>query len=299
MTSLGPAHRVRAWSLYPVWRGVHASCLHGGRHLPATPCYYNEIDPYAAQWLRNLIADGLLPYGDVDERSIADVQPSDLGGYVQCHFFAGIGGWPYAARLAGWPEDRPLWTGSCPCQPFAVGGQRRGFADDRHLWPQFRRLIAKQQPPVVFGEQVASASAWLRLVRGDLEVLGYAVGAFPIEAACAAAEHFRDRYWFVGDLEGERWRERGPEPEVRGWRTAAASAGGPDRSSLVQCHDGIWRRKPPSGVRMLGTGVPARIPKLRAFGNAIDPRPAAAFIKAYVEAEASASWRSMAAVSYT
>lgn len=51
--------------------------------------YYNEIDPYAAQWLRNLIADGHIAAGDVDERDIRDVKPEDLRGYTQCHFFAG------------------------------------------------------------------------------------------------------------------------------------------------------------------------------------------------------------------
>ena len=60
--------------------------------------YYNEFDPKAAAWLRQLILDKLIPDGLVDTRSIADVQPSDLAGYTQCHFFAGIGGWP----LANW-----------------------------------------------------------------------------------------------------------------------------------------------------------------------------------------------------
>lgn len=76
--------------------------------------YYNEVDPYAAEWLRNLILCGLIAPGDVDERSIEDVTPADLRGYTQCHFFAGIGVWSYALRMAQWPDSRPVWTGSCP-----------------------------------------------------------------------------------------------------------------------------------------------------------------------------------------
>lgn len=159
--------------------------------------YYNEIDPFAAQWLRNLIAAGHIAPGDVDERSIIDVRADDLRGYTQCHFFAGIGGWSYALRLAGWPDERPVWTGSCPCQPFSLAGKRKGFDDERHLWPIWRELIRQCDPTIVFGEQVASATDWLRLVRSDLEAMDRAVGAIPFQAASAGAEHLRDRYGFV------------------------------------------------------------------------------------------------------
>ncbi|HJQ56417.1 MAG TPA: DNA cytosine methyltransferase [Vineibacter sp.] len=139
--------------------------------------WYNENDPYAARWLRNLVAAGHLPAGDVDQRSILDVEPGDLDGYDECHFFAGIGGWPYALGLAGWTG--PVWTGSCPCQPLSSAGQRKGHADERHLWPAFYRLIAECRPPAVIGEQIASADGreWLAGVRADMEHLGYAVGA--------------------------------------------------------------------------------------------------------------------------
>ena len=66
--------------------------------------YYNEKDPFAAEWLRKLIAANMIAPGDVDERSIEDVIPVELAKYTQCHFFAGIGGWSNAARLAGWPD---------------------------------------------------------------------------------------------------------------------------------------------------------------------------------------------------
>ena len=39
--------------------------------------YYNDSDPAACAWLRDLIAAGHLPAGEVDERSILDVEPSD------------------------------------------------------------------------------------------------------------------------------------------------------------------------------------------------------------------------------
>jgi len=125
--------------------------------------YYNENDPFAAAWLRELIKAGLIADGEVDERSIVDVSPDDLRGFVQCHFFAGIGGWSYALRLAGWPDDRAVWTGSCPCQPFSSAGKGDGADDSRHLWPAWFRLIAECRPVAVFGEQVASADGlgWL------------------------------------------------------------------------------------------------------------------------------------------
>ena len=138
--------------------------------------FYNEIDKYAAEWLQNLINAGHIPYGVVDTRSIEDIKPEELYGYTQCHFFAGIGVWPLALRLAGWADTRRVWTGSCPCQPFSAAGQGAGFADERHLWPAFHHLIAECRPAKVLGEQVASkhVDPWIDLVHADLEALGYA-----------------------------------------------------------------------------------------------------------------------------
>jgi len=140
--------------------------------------YYNENEPFAAEWLRNLINKGLIADGEVDSRSIVDVRPDDVKGFTQVHFFAGIGGWSYAARLAGWPDDRPIWTGSCPCQPFSVAGNKKGQKDERHLWPVFFNLIRACRPNVVMGEQVAAAigQSWLDGVLTDLEGIGYRGG---------------------------------------------------------------------------------------------------------------------------
>jgi DNA (cytosine-5)-methyltransferase 1 len=160
--------------------------------------YYNEIDPYAAQWLRNLIAAGHLAKGEVDERSITEIQPDDLLGFNQCHFFAGIGVWGYALRQAGWADDRPVWTGSCPCQPFSAAGKQEGFADERHLWPAWFNLISQCRPAIVLGEQVASALDWLDLVSTDMESAGYAFGAADLCAAGFGGAHIRQRLYWVG-----------------------------------------------------------------------------------------------------
>jgi DNA (cytosine-5)-methyltransferase 1 len=162
--------------------------------------YYNEIDPKAAAWLRELIKQGHIAQGDVDETDIRDVDPDRLDRYTQCHFFAGIGGWSLALRLAGWPDSRPVWTGSCPCQPFSAAGRRAGQADERHLWPHWHHLISQCQPAMVFGEQVASKDGlgWLDLVQADMEATGYAFAAQDICAAGIGAPHIRQRLWFVG-----------------------------------------------------------------------------------------------------
>lgn len=195
--------------------------------------YYNEFDPFAAQWLRQLISAGHIAPGDVDERSIEDVRPDDLRPYTQCHFFAGIGGWSYALRLAGWPDDRPVWTGSCPCQPFSSAGRQKGKADDRHLWPVWFRLIQECRPATVFGEQVASAIAhgWLDDVYQGLEAEGYAVGSAVLPAYGVGAPHKRDRLWFVANAEGER-------------------SGGAVRSS----GETLGRSTPGNGLQFGGTG---------------------------------------------
>ena len=287
--------------------------------------YYNENDHSAASWLRNLIAAGLIAPGDVDERSIVDVRASDLVGYEQCHFFAGIGGWSYALRLAGWADDRPVWTGSCPCTPFSALGKQKGFDDPRHLWPHLFNLISECRPPIIFGEQVADAHAWLELVRSNLEAVGYAMGAMPIEAASAGAFHLRDRYWFVAMDVVDAVSQR---PQGLAWNGYSQPKGAPaarytsapgdefhmpdsesdderrtdkfeeSRGSQIEDQglravgkefdwavgaDGKARPVKP-GIRLLAHGVSARMGTLRGFGNAIDPRPAAAFIAAAAEA---------------
>jgi DNA (cytosine-5)-methyltransferase 1 len=330
------------------------AALHSQTAPARMSAWYNENDPFCAQWLRNLMARGLIPQGHVDDRSIVDVEPADLAGFSECHFFAGLGGFARALELARWPAGREVWTGSCPCQPLSVAGRRLGHADQRHLWPAFFRLIAERKPAVVLGEQVASKDGreWLAAVRTDLEQLGYAVGAADLPAAGVGAPHRRQRLWFVadadrgrrqglgveehGELQGAsgdladrrgapgRWDGEAVANAARGARRerregihrsdqgaapagsgasveplgagSAADAGEPRLQISEQeilpgarrRHEGRavaecdwWRVE--SDVGRVAHGIPGRVGRLRAYGNAIVPQCAAEFIKAFME----------------
>ncbi len=341
--------------------------------------YYNEWDPQAAAWLRELIENKLIPEGVVDERSITEVQAKDLKGFTQCHFFAGIGGWPLALQLAGIPETTRLWTGSPPCQPFSAAGKQLGQYDPRHLAPVFLGLISQCRPAILFGEQVAPAIAksWMCDLQTHLEGEGYAVGFSVLPACGVGAPHKRDRLFFgafrMADGDDDRqqsgsWRRRrsespGPRDDVGRSGTPDKLAdtdgkqrnrGGDERSrgrvesangrgdrivadprsrgrqqqqserptSILgkeiqppECklqsgdtraasskpadpHNGFWSdadwlgcrdgkfRPVESGTFPLANGIPARVGRLRGYGNAIVPQVAAEFIKAFMAAKA-------------
>ena len=181
------------------------------------PAYYNEFDRKNAAWLRELIAEGLIAPGEVDERSIEDVTPADLRGFTQHHFFAGIGIWSHSLRLAGWPDDKPVWTGSCPCQPFSAAGKGKGFADERHLWPAWHWLIKQCCPSLIFGEQVANkdGATWFDLVSTDLEGEGYTCGKSVFPACGVGAPHLRQRQYWMAYASSERFKGKRREREKR------------------------------------------------------------------------------------
>jgi DNA (cytosine-5)-methyltransferase 1 len=248
--------------------------------------YYNEIDPKAAAWLRALIDEGLIPKGEIDTRSIRDVQPRDVRGFTQCHFFAGIGGWPYAMQLAKWPVEWNVWTGSCPCQPYSIGnltnGGAQGPSDRRDLWSDFYRLIGERKPPIVFGEQVESAIAWGWLDRAamDLEAKDYALGAAVLPANALGADHQRKRLFWMAYSKRERRKgssqiERiscsaAEEQPINGdslTRARCVLAG--DLSGLLPCN---------------GISVQLERDALKGYGNAIVPQVASEFVQASIEA---------------
>ena len=231
--------------------------------------YYNENDKFAASWLQKLIDDKLIPEGKVDGRSIKDVKAKDLEGFTQCHFFAGIGGWPLALDLAGWSRDREVWTGSCPCQPFSVAGNRGGASDERHLWPDFRRLLRERAKrnggvPAVFGEQVASKDGrlWFAGVRADLEKLGYAVGAADLCAAGIGAPHIRQRIYWAAYADG--WKS-GEERLQRGGKQRLEPEDGCANSGMADAS--CERRQQNTGSSFANEKTNGRTGRLRRKSN--------------------------------
>ena len=333
--------------------------------------YYNEFDKGAAAWLRELINAKLIPFGYVDERSITEVTASDVQGFTQCHFFAGIGGWSLALQLAGVPASTRLWTGSPPCQPFSTAGKQLGQFDERHLAPVFLNLVSECRPPVLFGEQVAAAigKSWMCDLQTHLEGEDYAVGFAVLPACGVGAPHKRDRLFFgaklLGDTNSERHNRQhallqreGQEDmlevtrtgeagsvadtndtrpqgrkgmsertdkqpagagSVEGWLANATSehdnqqhgsanergrenyseqtgVGGSidptnphhgfwSDADWLGCRDGKFRPVEP-GTFPLANGIPARVGRLRGYGNAIVPQVAAEFVKAFMSCEA-------------
>ena len=225
--------------------------------------------------------------------------------------------------------------GGYPCQPFSLAGKRGGAEDDRHLWPEMRRLVDELRPAWVIGENVAGhISMGLDDVLSDLASLGYAARAFAVPALAIGAPHRRERLWIVAHaarLQSGRQDQRtigervgaGGEPFAmadrasvgRGARrTRRPHPGGArereqalqdvaDAASVAQreqankansvsaCGDtrvelgcGSWWEFEPD-VGRVAHGVPARVDRLRALGNAVVPQVVEAIGRRILEAE--------------
>ncbi len=245
---------------------------------------YTDNDPFCCEMLKALVAAGAIPPGDVLCKSITEIQPDELTQYTQCHFFCGFGGWPLALRLAGWPDDEPIDTGSCPCQPLSGAGDGLGHLDERHLWPEFYRIERVRRAPTIVGEQVASEDGleWLDGVSLDLEELGYAVASCDLPAASVGRQHKRQRiFWFAdSDRDGRKGFRLRAKPARQ------AGQGGAYSKMALLAHDpfGPGPGWPQPLLRVLDDGIPGAVELLRGYGNAIVPEAGAVFIEAAEEA---------------
>jgi DNA (cytosine-5)-methyltransferase 1 len=181
-----------------------------------------------------------------------------------------------------------LICGGFPCQPWSVAGQQRGAEDDRDLWPVMASLIKKLQPKWVIGENVRgfiNEPLGLKRSLSDLEGLGYQAVPFIIPACAVNAKHRRDRVWIIARAVGYSKGEFGDvfedersvkNPKKVGREKAikprgASSSRDKRFARRIERPDGQnWLPEP--NVGRVAHGVPRRVDRLKALGNAVVPQ---------------------------
>lgn len=240
----------------------------------------------------------------------------DENGLTHVDLFSGIGGFALAAGRAGfrtvafsevdtyacrvlkrrWPDvpnvgdvrkrgsftrfrGATVVTGGFPCQPWSIAGQRRGTADDRHLWPAMCEVIAELGAAWVIGENVPGiVGLGLEQVLHDLEALGYATQPIVVPACAVGTWHVRDRVWVLAHNQRERSSQRLAGSGLNGQgvpripdHCSPAPNGSQEWGALEW-----WATEPRVG-RMVH-GIPNRAHRLRGLGNAIVPQVAERFL---------------------
>ena len=175
-------------------------------------------------------------------------------------------------------------TGGYPCQPFSVAGKRRGEKDDRHLWPEMRRLVAELRPNWVLGENVnGHINMGLDEVLFDLETELYTARTFALPAVGLDAWHIRSRLWIVAHA-----YSRGRAQQVCEFGLQGAPLAGNDGASWSLAGEGagLWRgRRTQPGVCRVADGVPNGLDRRRALGNAVVPQVVEVIGRAILTAE--------------
>ena len=202
-----------------------------------------------------------------------------------------------------------LLTAGYPCQPFSTAGKREGASDDRHLWPEVLRCITEARPRWVLLENVAGhVSMGLDDVLTDLEGKEYTTAQAIIPAVAVDARHRRDRVWIVAhdDLNRSerqclhtRSRRKGVgKTDACGDSQVVAHADstghqkrdtGADKEARQYTRCTVEKRckwAPEPSVGRVANGVPSRVDRLRALGNAIVPQVAEQIFRAIKRCDA-------------
>ena len=183
-----------------------------------------------------------------------------------------------------------LITGGYPCQPFSVAGLRRGQEDDRHLWPEVRRIVEQCRPRMVLCENVAGhVTMGLDEVLSELESLGYSAGATVIPACAVGAGHRRDRLWIIAHAKRQGRKRHQPDNCILSG-TIKAHAKPCDGiaatwTQLARCRGSI-RESDGLSVQMVRNAT-------KGAGNAIVPQVAAEILRVMMEVDSLTNTKDM------
>lgn len=192
--------------------------------------------------------------------------------------------WPEAQRFedvckvgANSLSPVDVLCGGFPCQDLSVAGRGAGLGGERSgLWYEFRRLVGELQPAFVVAENVAHGRGrWLPFVRHDLEALGYGTRAFVLGADEVGAPHQRRRCFVIAHADGLTVRQRAervPARRARGVRGKGQGKPLDARASGRPAGSSAWGAFP--SVLGVDDGVPSRLDRERALGNAVVPQVA-------------------------
>lgn len=244
--------------------------------------YYNDNNDYCCQVLEARIKDGHLPKGWVDNRDIREVKAEELKPYKQIHLFAGIGGFPLGFQWAGVPTDFSIITGGFPCQDISAAGRGAGIDGERSgLWAEMYRLIRDIRPRHILVENVpALAGRGLGRVLGDLAAIGLDSEWDSVPAAAFGSDQIRERIFILAYAKHDRLEVRrgagfiskkvlkcsgvceleSPGGTIKTDKALARFAGNQTQ----------WKREPP--MDRVVDGIPRRVDRIKALGNAIVPQ---------------------------
>ena len=252
-------------SNYATWGDnlTHGSLFSGigGFDLAASWCgigtlWQVENDPFCQKELAKHFPEAR-QYGDINEIDFGELEPVDI------------------------------ISGGFPCQPFSVAGKQEGTGDDCYLWPKMLDVIRAVRPTWVIGENVPGIiNMELDKALSDLEGEDYTCRPFVIPACAVDAPHRRDRVWILANRQklkcdvGKREQHqtaREIQCKVRGIDCTLADTESEQTSregqigllpEPAQCCR--WETEP--NVGRVADGVPGRVDRLRALGNAVVPQ---------------------------
>ena len=190
-----------------------------------------------------------------------------------------------------------ILTGGFPCQDLSYAGKLAGIRGERSgLWKEMYRIIGEIRPRYAIMENVTAlltgeSGEWFSVLLSDLAEVGYNAEWHCIQAANIGAPHRRDRVWVIaypesqnapepmglggilaqGDWETKKWRES--------WELFKLES---ESMAPTKWWDSGQSCCQPLLVRN-DDGVPNKLDRSGACGNAIVPQVAEVIFRAIKE----------------